>query len=171
MNISTLTIKNIFDTLPVGYYLGRRIDVALNDGDSAYFDPANDKIYVGAKIIQKAMTDIPDDSEFNLEEIIRGLLYHEISHVILTPAKLKLIEAEYAEIINIFEDERIETLLRKYYMSVNFKKNVILLNKYYKGMSPKNAKQPRPAPPGGHGRRHGDKKAPGRPRRDHPGAI
>ena len=47
MDISYAYVKAIFDTLPIGYYLGRRIDVMLNEsGDQAYFSPFEDKIII-----------------------------------------------------------------------------------------------------------------------------
>lgn len=131
MTVSTLMVKNIFDTLPIGYYLGRRIDVMLDEsGDQAYFSPFEDKIIVGAKLIINALADLPEDADVDVETIIRSCLYHEVSHVILTPSSLKSVNPSYATQINIFEDERIETILKSFYMGINFKMNIIILNRY-----------------------------------------
>ena len=141
MDVSFLTIQNIFDTLPIGYYLGRRIETELSEiTPTAFFDPAEDKIVVGTPIIQKALKSI-NNKNIDLEPIVRGLLYHEISHVILTPPEMIKDFYSYADIINIFEDERIETILSKYFLKVNFKKNVILLNEYTADQRPKDARQ------------------------------
>ena len=141
MEVSFLTVQNIFDTLPIGYYLGRRIETELSETNpSAYFNPAEDKIVVGAPIILNALKSITN-TNIDVEAVVRGLLYHEISHVILTPPEMIKDFHEYADIINIFEDERIETILSKYFLRVNFKKNVILLNRYTAGQQPKDARQ------------------------------
>lgn len=129
MTITYPAVKNIFDTLPIGYYLGRNIDVELSDKatESAFF-PFQDKIEISFLSIAKALKTVEiDDTE--LEMLIRGLLYHEISHVILTPKELAAwYDDDISDIINIFEDERIETLLRNMYMNVDFKRTLLLMN-------------------------------------------
>ena len=138
MDISYNLIKNIFDTLPIGYYLGRRIKNVLSMDNIAYFDPFHDEIVVGAGLIHRALANIDSEDVNDVESLVRGILYHEISHVLLTPKNLKSIRSRYADQINIFEDERIETILKDFYLSVNFKKNAILINNF-KGEEPKNA--------------------------------
>lgn len=46
----------------------------------------------------------------------------------IPPEQLGYIMDHLHDIVNIFEDERIETLLRTYYMNVDFKRLVVLLN-------------------------------------------
>ena len=58
------------------------------------------------------------------------MLYHEVSHAILTPGE----HLRPTDIINIFEDERIESVLRHYYHGVNFRKQ---LYDGYGGHAPK----------------------------------
>lgn len=128
-------VKAIFDTLPIGFYLKRRIKTILSEkSESSYFDPIADEITVSYPMIKRALNKVEGTSKFTgekAEEIIRGLLFHEISHVILTAKnifencsndKLK------HDIRNIFEDERIETLLKNYYLLTNFKENVRIIN-------------------------------------------
>lgn len=136
-------VKNILKTLPIGYYLGRNIEVTLSTGEQSYFIPASDKIVIGYESIKRAFNFKTNNLyDYDLEEIIRGLLYHEISHVILTPSDLmSYVRNGYESILNIFEDERIETLLRSYYLNTNFKKNIIILNNYTEDSEPKNAEQ------------------------------
>ena len=137
--VSFIEVKNIFDTLPIGYYLGRRIEYILSEScKSSYFDPAKDLIIVSYPMISEATKSFKDTD--NLESVIRGLLYHEIAHVMLTPPKLKKYakSSKYADAINIVEDERIETLCKNTFMNVNFKRNIILINNY-KGEEPKTA--------------------------------
>ncbi len=136
-------VQNILNTLPIGYYLGRSISVTLSTGMDSYFNPAKDEIVIGYQAIEMAFKNLAKSTykinEHSEEELIRGILYHEISHVILTPKDLKSYDNRYADQINIFEDERIETIFKKYYMNTNFKKNVIIFNDYHKGDSPRNA--------------------------------
>ena len=134
-------IEQIFNTLPVSYYLGRKINVELNDGNTSFFDSVKDHICIGANTIIQACSSLSDDilKSIDLEEVVRGLLYHEISHVILSPNNLYSVNSIYKDIINIFEDERIECVLKDFYMNVNFKRNVFLLNNYNPAKNPKNA--------------------------------
>ena len=137
------TVNNILATLPIGYYLGRKIPVELSKGTASYFNPVEDKIVIGYGLIAASLENIDSTKyDYNLEEIIRGLLYHEVSHVILTPAKHLFDNCRTAEekhIVNTFEDERIETLLSKTYMNTNFKKNLIILNGGIEDKEPENA--------------------------------
>ena len=126
---SFIEVKNVFDTLPVGFYLGRRIDVELSETSTmSFFDPAHDKITVSAPTIMEVVENYKGE---DLEEIVRGLLYHEISHVLLTCTEYTSYGSqEIARAFNVFEDERIETLLRNYYKNVNFRKLIFLVNDY-----------------------------------------
>lgn len=140
MTVTFNEVKNILATLPVGYYLGRNIPIELGNDNSAYFVPATDIIHIGYMLIAKPLSMIPDDATIDVECVVRSILYHEISHVILTPKNLiqGSDDKTLRKVVNLVEDERIETILRKYYMNVNFKKNVILLNGY-NGEPPKTA--------------------------------
>ncbi len=134
MAISIPTIKSIFNTLPTGYYLGRRITSVLDDNSAdSYYDPANDKIVISLSTIAQTWEDA-NLEEDNVEEVIRGLIYHELSHVILSGKIFTDVAKNYDNfkknfnILNVVEDERIETIFKDYYMNTNFKKNVVLIN-------------------------------------------
>lgn len=139
MDIKFHQIKNIFDTLPIGYYLGRKIQVELStESGTSYYNPAGDNIVISAPSIISTFKACKDLEEKDLEYVIRGLLYHEISHVILTCDAPTLKSVCYRcnkDIFNIFEDERIETILKDYYMNTNFRRNIFLLN-HYDGTTP-----------------------------------
>ena len=124
--ISFNKVKEIFDTLPVGYYLGRRINNKLDDSDKSYFDPGKMEIHVGYKQLPLDM--LNEDDLDSVEDDVRCLLYHEISHAILTPKTMKM-----TRVINTFEDQRIETLLKDYYKRVDFKSFVKKVNHYTPG--------------------------------------
>lgn len=142
--------QDVLKTLPVGYYLGHPVSLRLDPtGDSTYIELDCERVTVSYKNICTALENAPDD--IDPEPIIRALLYHEISHALLTPrcllssvsfnfitkccsrykncdAKAAYIWDHVHDIINIFEDERIETTCRNYYMNVDFKRLVVLLN-------------------------------------------
>lgn len=136
MNITNDQIKAVFETLPISFYLGQNIDVELvYDHGDAYYDFNLHKIKVGTDIIKNAVMTLQDETK--LEGCVRAVLYHEISHVILTSsnllwacktARLPIDGVSRQDIMNIFEDERIETLLAHYYFDVDFKKNVFAIN-------------------------------------------
>ena len=142
--------QDILKTLPVGYYLGHPVSLRLDPtGDSTHIELDCERVTVSYKNICTALENAPDD--IDPEPIIRALLYHEISHALLTPRgllaaasgdliykccsrykngtdKVAYILAHVHDIINIFEDERIETTCHNYYMNVDFKRLLVLLN-------------------------------------------
>lgn len=153
MNVTFARCEEILNTLPIGYYLGHPVTVKLDPENSATFITLDtETVTVSYKMIAQALESTRETVD--LEQVIRGLLYHEISHALLTsPDAMRLIKCyttnklleranitvlpitisayidQYKkDIFNIFEDERIETLCQNYYMDVNFKKNVFLLN-------------------------------------------
>lgn len=133
MKVEFNLVQNIFNTLPIGYYLGRKINVELSRDFDSYYVPALDKIVVGYASIAVAVEHLDETYQYDLEEIIRGLLYHEISHVLLSPAYL--IKKYNKDFYNVFEDERIEVLLKNNYLNTNFRKNIIILNLFGKPVS------------------------------------
>jgi len=118
MELSFARCEQILDTLPIGYYTGRRIGTTLDkEAETSFYSPAEDSIIVSYKIIHERLSHLPDGSDD--EEAVRSMLYHEVSHAILTPQTLRP-----SSINNIMEDERIETVLRNYYHNVNFRKQL-----------------------------------------------
>lgn len=161
MQITYNQVKKILDTLPIGYYLGHSIPpVKLSkESDSTHIDQITEEITVSFRNVQTMLKNAPDD--IDVESVVRGLLYHEVSHAVLTPvmtfkedvatAYVSYVDSTHElftvlrrayykkfnckiplnipkDIINIVEDERIETLLKDYYLNVDFRKNVVLLN-------------------------------------------
>ncbi len=118
MELTFAKCESILDTLPIGYYTGRRIKTALDkEAETSFYSPMEDTIVVSYPIIAHRMSNMPEGS--NEEEAIRSMLYHEVSHAILTPSELRPTTA-----VNIFEDERIESVLRNYYHGVDFRKQL-----------------------------------------------
>ena len=139
MEISFAQVEIIFNSIPIGYYLGRRIEIELDDNMSpvAYFNPVTDKIVISYGIIMMAMRSIERPLSSNeIEVIVRSLVYHEVSHVILTPTYQELLDYQYSydnkyEIVNVFEDERIETIMRHFYLNTDFRRTVVLVNNFH----------------------------------------
>ena len=124
MKLSFNECKEILDTLPIGYYCGRKIEVALDkEEETSYYVPQTDNIVISLPIIQQGLEKITDEAW--RETAVRSMLYHELSHAILTPDDLYQYWPNSKDILNIFEVERIETLLNDYYMNVNFKQNIM----------------------------------------------
>ena len=120
--------KQLLQKLPIGYYLKRRLDVSLENCRTSYFDVVNNRLAVSYPQLRK----LKDASE----EDIRCLLYHEVSHALLTPLKLHV-----NDIRNIFEDERIETICKDFYLNVNFKEFCKKVNGYNEAMQPNDERE------------------------------
>lgn len=147
MSVTYFEVKKVFDTLPVGYYIGRDVKRELSKSeDGSYYDPMNDKIIISFPFIKEGL----DKSETtDIENDTRTLLYHEVSHAFLTPKRLinafrycgarfgyneLTIGISFNSIINIFEDERIERIFDNYFYGVNFRKYCERVNNW-KGIS------------------------------------
>ena len=122
MEVNKGEVEQILKTLPIGYYIGRKVDVRLSDESCSYYDIMNDAITISYPQLQSALQ---NTTSAILENDIRCLLYHETSHAFLTPRTLNAVD-----FINIFEDERIESALRYYYKNVNFRSFVKRLNNF-----------------------------------------
>lgn len=134
MKITFNEIEKILKTLPIGYYLKRNVDVALDpDTECSYYVPMEDAIRISFKQLEGAFESVKKTK--NVEKIVRGMLYHEVSHAFITPKNLRM-----TSWMNTFEDERIESVLRHYYLNTNFRELVKLVNNF-KDEKPANAKQ------------------------------
>ena len=122
MNVPVAMIKSIAEGLPIGLYAKRRIPVAIDEEEpTSYYNPVSDEIVISSKIIQEGLKHVHKKKD--IEPAVRSMLYHEVSHSILTPNRMKM-----TDWMNIFEDERIETILGDYFLDVDFKKQVLHIN-------------------------------------------
>ena len=122
MNVPIAMIKSIAEELPIGLYAKRRIPVAIDEEEpTSYYNPVSDEIVISSKIIQEGLKHVHKKKD--IEPAVRSMVYHEVSHAILTPNKMKM-----TDWMNIFEDERIETILGDYFLDVDFKKQVFHIN-------------------------------------------
>ena len=116
-------LDKILATLPIGYYAQRNIGITSSETEeTSFYNPAEDAIVISLPIINTAIKNMPKGS-LN-ENAVRAMLYHEVSHAILTANKPGL----WSDVLNVFEDERIETLLADYYLNVDFKRQVLAIN-------------------------------------------
>ena len=121
MELTFAKCESIVNTLPIGFYTGRRIGITLEKNvETSFYDPMEDKIVISYPIIALRMKQTPEGT-CDEEEAVRSMLYHEVSHAILTPAD----ELENSFQLNCMEDERIETVLRHYYHGVDFRKQLL----------------------------------------------
>ncbi len=127
-------LQKFIDTLPISYYLGRKINIGITNEPASYHSPLEDLIKLSLPQLNN-LTYKTKPNKRDIERGIRTLLYHEISHAILTPCEKTKINHT---IFNIFEDERIETLLGNYYRDVDFKDFVRRINDYDPSINPKN---------------------------------
>lgn len=109
--------EKLLQQLPVAFYLKRKLDVKLGYANTSYIDIYNNKLVVSYN--QLANLSTADEKD------VRCCLYHEVSHAFLTPLKLSM-----NDIINIFEDERIETICKNYYLDTDFKSFCFKANNY-----------------------------------------
>lgn len=128
----TLTLesaKNALSKLPIAYYLkSKTLKVEISETEqTSYINLRDDKITIAYNNLVEASKKL--NNQVN-SEIIRGLLYHEVSHAIYTPLDI-LPYLPYkrltANLFNILEDERIETLNAHYFMNTNFENNKNLM--------------------------------------------
>lgn len=138
-------IQHIVDSVPISYYCGQRISLCLeSDIQASNYNFFTQAIQIALRQIIIALNSIDDTDNESIEEIIRSLVYHEVSHAMLSPAEL--FEKDYImrrvkrivplkifhSLINIAEDERIETTMQNFFYGINFKRLVALMNTKFK---------------------------------------
>ena len=130
--LTPAAVQAILKTLPVGYYLGAKVDLELKaDGDTSFYDPMHNRIVIGYNSLPEL--DKLEEGDPETENNLRCMLYHEVSHALLTPEYMRP-----TDVLNVFEDERIETVFSCFYHRVNFKRFVKKVNHWKPGEMPKN---------------------------------
>lgn len=126
MEFTIKECSKILKTLPIGYYCGGgKISLSLSETEAtSFYNGADNSITISYPIIAKGLEKVTDEAW--KETAVRSMLYHEVSHAILTPTNIFKYcwDEEEKFIVNVFEDERIETILNSYYLDVNFKQNL-----------------------------------------------
>ena len=81
MKPTLLEVQEVANILPTGFYLGQRIEFNVLEGiPTSYFDPMQFIINISYDQVANIQID-----ENTLEDDLRCLLYHEVSHAMLTP--------------------------------------------------------------------------------------
>lgn len=131
MKVTYDEVKDTLYGLPISYYANRRVAVFLDRGiPTAYYNPQKDEIHFSFELIEEALKNAGEDETYTKEVAVRTVLYHELSHAVLTPNIPSQCFDWYCphDVFNIFEDERIETILKDFYLDTNFKKNLLYIN-------------------------------------------
>ena len=143
MKITYEEMRDIAARLPVGYYLGRKVPVIVEPSGGAYCDAIKCEIHIGMSLLAQAASHITaaDAAKWDREKMLRCVLYHEVGHVLLTPKWLFNISVAKPDgsgcfprsttghdILNIFEDERLERMLSAFFIGVDFNGFVHLVN-------------------------------------------
>lgn len=135
MKVTFEEAKEVAGRLPVGYYLGRKVPVIIDeDLMGAKVDLVKCEIHIGLKLLNEAAGHVGPaaESKWSREKLLRCLLYHEVGHVIMTPPSLKervcirnrktmRVLPWSSDVVNIFEDERLECVLSHFFMGVDFR--------------------------------------------------
>lgn len=122
MKVSFERVNQTIKKLPVGYYLGKEVEVNLLPSiQRSRFLINEEKIEVSYPQIALALEAVKNKSKY--EKVVRSNFYHELGHSMLTPRNLDVTDP-----VNIFEDERIERKLDGYFYGVDFKEQVSLIN-------------------------------------------
>lgn len=111
--------------IPIGYYLKKKVNInaydislsASKDEECSFFNPVDKAIVISLKQVNSALETSKSD---DVENTVRAIIYHEISHAMYTPTDWKM-----DFIINVLEDERIETFNADLFAKVDFKKNIL----------------------------------------------
>lgn len=133
MKVTFEQINEIVKSLPISYYSKRKTNMSLSNEENSYYDIMHDNIAISYPTIANALDKC--EKVDDIDEIVRSLCYHEVAHSFITPRVMKI-----DDIMNIFEDERIETICKDYFHNVNFKRLIKIVNNFH-GQKPKNAKE------------------------------
>jgi hypothetical protein len=112
-----MKIEEIIKTLPIGYYLGYRFDVFLSDGKKSKIDYKNKTLIISKQELVDQLNYIQVKDNVTA---IRTAFYHLVAHIMLTPPGI-FSKKSY---LHLFEDERVESLLKNYFLGINFKEVV-----------------------------------------------
>lgn len=125
--INFVEIERIVRKLPISYYAGRNISITCSrTAESSFYDLLRDSITISYPAIKEELKNATSPTE----NTVRATVYHELSHALITPKDITP-----NPIINVFEDERIETYFEGYYLNVDFKEAIRNLNGW-DGVSP-----------------------------------
>ena len=112
-------------TFPISFYAKRQLTANICEDRCSSYDPFKDEVNVSITQIEDALKNA---SAEDIEKFARTNFYHEVSHAMLTPKDIRIPFGDRFDILNIVEDERIETINRSLFYGVNFREFVIAMN-------------------------------------------
>lgn len=135
-------------TLPVNFYTKspKQIKVVFETKtkNTSFYAPDKNMMSISFFNVfkcfaEKTLEEIKNDISW-VKGVLRGQFYHELSHAILTPSMLMVRggKRRHNDVLNVIEDERIETIKKDTYKGVNFKRGIIELCEW-KGQEADNA--------------------------------
>lgn len=125
------TLQGYLDKLPISYYFKAKLKVKISKSNASFINLVDKTIYISPTFLSGIKYN-HKPTEYEVENAVRCTLYHEVSHAILTPSNLNQFceRRSDKDIINVFEDERIETVLDGFYHRVDFKSFIKTINNF-----------------------------------------
>lgn len=153
--ISKAELQEYCMTCPIAYYAGKPVPLEAATTSTSCANIINHSIYISVKQVN----DMIENASKVESAIIRPIVYHEVSHVIFTPKllskgvwhvcnynekyfkmrrndKMDKERIDVSAVVNIFEDERIESIARDTYMGVNFYDSICRIESWTKARRP-----------------------------------
>lgn len=79
MNISYFEVDNILKTLPIGYYIGRNVNVELDkNSEGSYYEPMHDKIVISFSMIEDVIKQLNNVNTDAIKEKIKSQEFTQI---------------------------------------------------------------------------------------------
>ena len=125
--------ESLLPTLTTTYYTKgfNGLTIKQTCYGTSYFCPSSSEIFVSLENVATIIAASSLQDEKSIERAVRGQLYHELSHAILTPTSYGSFPVGLTfDDFNLIEDERIETIFAKYYLGVDFKEQIKTLCPY-----------------------------------------
>ena len=91
MEVNFAEVKEQVDCLPISYYAKRRVGMSVDkEIPASMYVPVNNEITISFKQVAEGLANATDEENGYKETAIRSMVYHELSHAILTPSFLGL---------------------------------------------------------------------------------
>lgn len=144
MKIKKYEIESLLKKVPTGYYFGKCIPIDLSESaETSYCSLDGPKIVISYNNLVNLADKINDVEDGEYTMLVRSLVFHEISHALLTPyfyvriledpasffsdsREVAIPKELLAYLVNTAEDQRIETITCKIFEGVDYRK---LINK------------------------------------------
>lgn len=159
MKVTRSQINKIVKRIPIGYYFGKSVPVVLSENSqNSYFTLSQgSRIVISLSSLMETLSHVSGEfNEETCERVLRSLIYHELSHAMMTPELLfrvirnnldltdfKVFDSNCTdepyfvtdsqkvfEIVNIVEDQRIELLTKNIYKGIDYEELLNLVKPF-----------------------------------------